>query len=227
MALEPEMIMAGVYLVGGPDLSAPEDCNVYLLENEGELLMIDCGCGLSVERIFLNMEKLWLSPGDIGTLILTHAHVDHGGGAAEIVSRVGARVIAHRGDVDALEGRDIVKTAAGLYGIDYKPVRVDRVVDGEKETVNLGRQELQLLHTPGHTQGSIVVWGDFPGGRVLFGQDIHGPINPSWGSDWDQWQASLKKLLQLKADYLGEGHYGIICPAQKVQRFIADFIDEE
>ena len=53
-----------------------------------------------------------------------------------------------------------------------------------------------------------------------FGQDIHGPFNPSWGSNIGQWKKSMQKLLELKADILCEGHFGIYRPASRVQGYI-------
>ena len=52
--------------------------------------------------------------------------------------------------------------------------------------------------------GSIAVYVDIGGQRVLFGQDIHGPFMKEWGSDLAQWKQSMK-LLALNADILCEG----------------------
>lgn len=217
-------VTEGVYLVGGPEITAPEDCNVYLVENSSSLLLIDSGCGNTVSAILERVEQAGLDPQRLETLVLTHAHIDHCGGAAELVQQTGARVIAHRGDREAIEGREPRKVAAEFYGVEYTPVKVDRVMEEKEMDISCGKQELQLLHVPGHTPGSIVVWGDFPGGRVLFGQDLHGPLHPQWGSDRKQWTHSLQEMLSLKADILCEGHFGIYRPAPKVELFIREFL---
>jgi glyoxylase-like metal-dependent hydrolase (beta-lactamase superfamily II) len=60
--------------------------------------------------------------------------------------------------------------------------------------------------------------------KVLFGQDIHGPFYASFGSDLDAWGKSMHKLLDLEADILCEGHFGIIRPASEVRDYIEDYL---
>ncbi|KKM84410.1 hypothetical protein LCGC14_1299360, partial [marine sediment metagenome] len=60
--------------------------------------------------------------------------------------------------------------------------------------------------------------------KILFGQDLHGPIIPGV-SNYGDYQNSLKKLLDLNADILCEGHFGIFQPASEVQKFIKRYID--
>jgi glyoxylase-like metal-dependent hydrolase (beta-lactamase superfamily II) len=96
-----------------------------------------------------------------------------------------------------------------MYGVDYKPVKVDTILKGEREEMLLGDLKFNFLHTPGHTPGSISVYIDTKDGRVLFGQDIHGPFSPAWGSNLEAWRESMHKLIDLKADVLCEGHAGV------------------
>jgi glyoxylase-like metal-dependent hydrolase (beta-lactamase superfamily II) len=76
-----EIIVDGVYLIGGPDISSPEDATVFILDFGGELVMIDSGAGNSSRILVMNMENADLNPQDISTLILTHCHIDHIGSA--------------------------------------------------------------------------------------------------------------------------------------------------
>jgi glyoxylase-like metal-dependent hydrolase (beta-lactamase superfamily II) len=55
---------------------------------------------------------------------------------------------------------------------------------------------------------------------VLFGQDVHGPFSPAFGSDLDAWRRSIEGLLALNADILCEGHFGIFRPAAAVEKFL-------
>jgi glyoxylase-like metal-dependent hydrolase (beta-lactamase superfamily II) len=61
---------------------------------------------------------------------------------------------------------------------------------------------------------------------LVGGQDIHGPFNTSWGANLDQWQASMKKLIELKADILCEGHFGVYQPVAKVQKYIEHYLEQ-
>jgi len=217
-------VLDEIFCVGGSEQSAPEDGSVYLVQGPDELWLIDSGCGNSVDAIIENIQGLGFDPSRISKIIATHCHIDHCGGLAELQKRFNPEIIAHAGDVDALEGRAPEKVAAEFYGIDYHPVRVSTVLREARASLSLGSQELVLQHVPGHTPGSIVVWGDFPGGRVLFGQDLHGPLHPNWGSDRQAWKKSLEQLLKLDADVLAEGHFGVISPAENVKLFIKRFL---
>jgi len=71
-----------------------------------------------------------------------------------------------------------------------------------------------------------VVTIESEGKKVLFGQDIHGPYMPMWGGDPRLAAKSLERIMQIEADILCEGHYGVIKPADEVKQFIGEFLDE-
>jgi len=62
------------------------------------------------------------------------------------------------------------------------------------------------------------------GKKVLFGQDVHGPLDASLLSKREDYVESLKLLLSLKADILCEGHYGIFMDKEAVADFIESFL---
>ena len=61
------------------------------------------------------------------------------------------------------------------------------------------------------------------GRRVLFGQDVHGPLHADFGSDAAAYRRSLLDMADLGADILCEGHYGVIEGADRVRDFIQSF----
>ncbi len=215
-----EIIADGVYLVGGPNISHSEDATVFIIRFGEELVMVDSGAGRSFRILVQNMEDAGLNPERISTIILTHCHIDHIGAAPDFRSRYGCRIAAHEEDADAIEKGDPVLTAANWYDTDFPPTKVDRRLKGEKEVLAFGNGELHCLHTPGHTPGSIVVYMDRGGQRILFGQDIHGPFLSSFRSDIDEWRHSMEKVLDLEADILCEGHFGIYQPKDRVAAYI-------
>ena len=97
---------------------------------------------------------------------------------------------------------------------------------GDHETLKFGDYEFQCIHTPGHTPGSISILLEIEERniKILFGQDVHGPIIPGI-SNYKDYQTSLQKLFDLKADILCEGHFGIFQPASEVQQYIKRYID--
>jgi glyoxylase-like metal-dependent hydrolase (beta-lactamase superfamily II) len=216
-------IMESIYQVGGADMSDPRDCAVYLLDL-GELVLIDAGVGPSYEQIVRNIEGLGLKPAKLKTVILTHCHIDHIGGAPQFRETFGARIIMHQLDAEAVEQGDDRMTAASWYNLSFPPMPVDVKLTQEEEHLHFGDQEIICLHTPGHTPGSLSVYLDRGGKRILFGQDIHGPFSEDFGSDLAAWRRSMERLLALEADILCEGHFGVYQPKKNVAEYIRHYL---
>ena len=212
-------IVKNIYHVGD------SGCSVYLINSQSDdgLILIDCGMSLSLLK---KISKVGLNPEDIKHCILTHFHIDHIGACNDLKKfNKKVKFYAHELDADAIEeeGHDH-KTAALWYGVDYTPVKLEKRLKGDKEILKFGLYEFQIIHTPGHTPGSIVVLIEVNNTKILFGQDIHGPIIPGV-SNFEDYQKSLKKILDLNADILCEGHFGIFQPAERVQRYIKGYIE--
>jgi len=218
----PFQILKNVYMVGSADISHPYDCCIYLL-NLGNLVIIDSGAGLSFEEIAGNIERLGFDAKKVKAVLATHAHIDHIGSLWQFQKNYRAQIIAHELDAEAIESG--VGVAAEAYGVDYLPCSVDIRLAGDEQTLKFGDHELKTVHIPGHTPGSIAAYVDIDGKRVLFGQDIHGPYIPEWGADRELAAASLQKLIDLKADVLCEGHFGVYQPAEEVRRYIEYYLD--
>ncbi len=196
------------------------DCLVYLVKGTPSVL-VDAGAGASAPEILSLVVLAGCRPEELGILFLTHCHVDHIGGAAFFRDHCPAlKIVAHDGDAAAIRTGDPVKTAANWYGVRLPELELDEIFQGTKKEIVADPAPLTFLHTPGHTPGSCVAYTDRNGLRVLFGQDIHGPFLPEFGSDLSQWKASMERLLDLEADILCEGHYGIVEGKAEVRRFI-------
>jgi glyoxylase-like metal-dependent hydrolase (beta-lactamase superfamily II) len=218
-------VTEGIYLIGGADITDPRDCAVYLLDL-GELVLIDAGAGPSYAEIVRNIEKLGLGLTKLKSLILTHCHIDHIGGAPQFRDAFGTKIIMHYLDAEAVERGDDGMTAASWYNLRFPPMPVDVKLEKEEERLRFGDQEVICLHTPGHTPGSLSVYLDRGGSRVLFGQDIHGPFSAEFGSDLAAWRSSMERLLALEADILCEGHFGIYQPKENVREYIRHYLEQ-
>ena len=222
---KPREIGPGIFIIAGPDLTDGRDALGYLIEDNGELALIDAGAGPSYLRIVDNIRAAGYGPDQLRYLIATHAHIDHIGSFAEFVRDYSPIIIAHELDAQALEAGDPVRTAATWYGLPAPVVRVNQMIIGPEEGIRLGRSDLRCIHTPGHTPGSMVVVLDRDGLRYLFGQDIHGPFHSDFGSNVDVWRESMGRLLDLRADVLAEGHYGIFQGRDEVDGFIREQVE--
>lgn len=226
MRTNTEEIISGVYLIGGSNITSADDAAIYLIDFEGTLVLIDSGAGKSFSQIVRNIEMIGLNPANISHLILTHCHIDHIGSAPFFNDRYGTKILIHELDAKAVENGDTLKTAANWYSTTFPPTKVDRKLSGSHEILKFGQEELHYLHTPGHTPGSIALYLDREGNRVLFGQDIHGPFNAAFGSDIEVWKKSMQTLLALNADILCEGHFGIFQPKERVRGYIERYLEE-
>jgi glyoxylase-like metal-dependent hydrolase (beta-lactamase superfamily II) len=215
-----EQIARGVYLVGGPQISHAEDATSFVIGFDGDAVMIDCGAGRSLQTILANIEAACIDPRTISTLILTHCHIDHIGGAPALRKRLGLKILIHDLDAEAVENGDSVRTAADWYGVGFPPTCIDRRLKGNDENLVFNGENLRCLHTPGHTPGSIVVLLERDDQKILFGQDIHGPFLPAFGSDIALWRTSMEMIMALKPDILCEGHYGIFRPNDSIEHYI-------
>ena len=213
-----------VYLVGsgasGLGLTNRYDCHVYLLDGDDELALIDVGAGMGAAKIMANVRADGFDPASIRHIILTHAHGDHGGGAAHVRAVLGnrAQVYLHRESADFLREGDEeaislnVAKEFGIYPPDYRfePCLVDIEFE-EGQTLQVGDLELEVVETPGHCTGhtSFVMrhrertyffGGDlvFFGGRILL-QNIY-------DCDLQLYIASLMKVADLDVDVFLPGH---------------------
>lgn len=216
---KPFRVWQDIYAIGGSDISSPSDCCIYMIDAE-ELVLIDSGAGDSFNQLIDNIHTLGFDPQRLKAIIITHAHIDHIGALANFQQEYGVQLIAHELDTTAIETGE--GTGAEAYGVPYQPCRIDMKISSAEESLTFGRYPLQLIHIPGHTPGSIAIYVDMEK-RVLFGQDIHGPYVPAWGADPAQACTSLQKLIEVKADILCEGHFGIYQPASEVKRYIEGY----
>jgi len=126
------------------------NCSIFGDEASGEAVVIDPGD--EIGRITAILEKNKLR---VKAIIITHAHIDHIGGAQKLKAATGAPVYMNANDQELY---DSIDTQASWLGV-APPQKTNVDVNArEGESVQLGPAEFQVLETPGHTQGSISVW---------------------------------------------------------------------
>lgn len=126
------------------------NCSIFGDEESREAIVIDPGDDLEEIEGILARHRL-----KVKAIVITHAHIDHIGGAARLKASSGAPVYMNERDMELYDHLDVQAIWLGMAnpertGIDVAPR------EGDKLT--LGAAEFQVLHTPGHTQGSISLW---------------------------------------------------------------------
>jgi glyoxylase-like metal-dependent hydrolase (beta-lactamase superfamily II) len=218
-------ILPNLWQVGGGDLTAPGDAAIYLARFGDRAVLVDAGCGNAHAQLVSNISQCLSESFPIEYLLLTHCHFDHTGGAEAVRKTYGCKIIAHALDAPYLESGDSEVTAASWYGARMNPLGIDIKIENEPHTIEIGDGKMMAHHWPGHSPGSLVYTTKMDGQVVLFGQDVHGPLHPSLLSNPADYQMSLKKIFDLDADILLEGHFGIYRGKEAVRRFIRSFMD--
>ncbi|MBB6729606.1 MBL fold metallo-hydrolase [Cohnella zeiphila] len=216
-------LLRDVYLTAsgklGYDATHPADCNAYLVDAGASLVLIDAGTGLSADALLDNVAVCGFEPGRVSHLLLTHLHADHSGGAAAIRRATGASVALPREAAAALEGGeeeriDLPKAvAAGFYPPDYRweACRVDLPLD-DGQTLRIGRYDVSVLHTPGHSASDTSYLFDAgDGSPFLFSGDTvftGGKISMLSTHDFhlQQLASSISRLAALPFRALLPGH---------------------
>ena len=213
-----------VWQVGGDGLTAPEDAAIYMLHFGEQAVLIDAGTGREHKRLIKNIQKCGVKVANIEYLFITHCHFDHVGGAQKIRDECNCKIVAHELDAVYLEEGDSDVTAARWYDRELKPLRVDYAITSLEESFLVGDRTIVSFHTPGHSPGSVVYLVESDDKKILFGQDVHGPLDPSLLSNQKDYRNSLQFLLSLKIDILCEGHFGIFEGQREIQSFIKSFL---
>lgn len=214
-----------IFQIGGSGITSQEDAAVYLIVIEGRGALIDTGCGKSVGKLENNIVRCGIHANDVDWILLTHCHFDHTGGLKALKNICDCDAVAHEADAIYIEQGNTMVTAANWYGSTMEPVNIEVKLTGKQEKIDLCGRKIRAIHTPGHTPGSVVYLMESGGKRILFGQDIHGPLHPDFFSDRLAYQNSLRLIRSFNAEILCEGHYGIYHGKKVVRRFIESFIE--
>ena len=188
------------------------DSNIYVLGDT----VIDSGTGFNFTRLHTLLKIMKLQFSSIKQVINTHGHFDHIGGNGYFLQ---AKIAIHERDAPILEKGDTQTSYAEFFDGKLKPRHVDMKLK-EGQVLQVNGMPLKVLHTPGHTPGSVcfVANGVLFAGDTLFQGSVGRTDLP--GGDQDQEMASIVDRLLLLPDetIVLPGHMGQTTIGEERQR---------
>ena len=190
------------------------NCNAYLLDGPQRVL-IDPGHRSLFEHVQRGLAQLDLTIRDIDVVICTHAHPDHLE-AIPLFREKPALFTLHQDEWQWMT--TIGKQMGAAFGIDLDEFRPDFFL--KEGALALNGIELQILHTPGHSPGSVCLY--WPAQKALFTGDLvfkEGVGRTDLpGGDGSKLKESIKGLMDLEVEWLLPGHGDMIAGAEKVRK---------
>ncbi|MFX0068470.1 MAG: MBL fold metallo-hydrolase [Promethearchaeota archaeon] len=187
------------------------DSNVYVLGKE-DITLIDVGTGNNLDRLFRAMNSFDLDSKEIKQVIVTHAHIDHIGGLPLISELINPSICAPSEETIYIEKADDYMILAWIFDSKFEPVKVD-VKLSEGDIIHVEEFSLRVLHTPGHTKGSICLYDEerkiLFSGDTVFGGGGFGRVDLPTGNA-EELRKSLFRLTKLEVEYLLPGHMNIV-----------------
>ena len=242
------MISQGIHTID-TGFVRPRFDAAYLVVHDGHGAFIDCGTNHSVPRLLEALGEAALDATQIDWLILTHVHLDHAGGAGELMAHLpNAQLVVHpRGARHMIDPSQLWEGAMAVYGEAVmmqaygrlRPVPRERVVEApEGHIVDLHGRTLRCMDTPGHAKHHLAVYDQHA--NVCFTGDTFGlsyrefdtdkgpfilPTTTPVQFDPDALHASINRLLALKPEAMYLTHYGRVEQVEHLAIKLHEMID--
>lgn len=221
----------GIYAIDAEYVRPMLDA-VHLVVHEGRAAFVETGTSRSVPQLLAALDSLGLSRDAVDWVFITHVHLDHAGGAGQLMQALpNAKAVLHpRGAPHMIDPRKLIDASIGVYGADafaklygeIIPIASERVASTEPgQRFSLAGREFEILHTPGHAMHHQVFF-DHHAKAVFTGDtfglsyrefDVDGrafafPTTTPTQFDPDQLIDSIHRILALQPQAAYFTHYG-------------------
>ena len=216
---------------------------IYLLRQADEVAIIETGTYQSIDNVLHTLAELGIARSQVKYVIPTHVHLDHAGGASEMMKHFSqASLIVHpRGARHMIDPERLIAGSIAVYGEkkykqlygDITPIAEDRViVANDLERFTLGSRELVFIDTPGHARHHFCIYDEQSAG--VFTGDTFGisynsmknlhrgliPTTPPVQFDPDALHQSIERIMEFKPEKLYLTHFGeYLDPARQLASF--------
>lgn len=205
-------LLPNLYQVGGDQITHPWDSNSYLITDPdtNTNILIDCGSSEGYPQFVAQLGNIGLQAGDVSLVLATHCHWDHISAMEQIEKASDAQLLVHPADLLAVTERNKLRTATFLYeDQEFPDITSARSLPGDFH-MKVGNIMIQVIHTPGHTPGSVCYDLTMPDGKrvLLAGDTLWGGLHPAIDSDAECWKDSLRKIgpPERQFEYVSFGH---------------------
>ncbi len=190
------------------ELIRAKGCNVYFVIINGKRYIVDTGLPGNEKRIAEVVREC-------DGIILTHSHFDHMGSAYSISKILKSKVYAHPEEFEYLKGvkKHEYKGLIGAFARFYESVKKPKYLEEVESVEEL--KDLEIIHTPGHTAGSIsilvddsLICGDLVRCSIFGSNPTLSSKNFNWNNE--EYRRSLKKVLKVEFEKIYPGHGRVI-----------------
>jgi glyoxylase-like metal-dependent hydrolase (beta-lactamase superfamily II) len=222
----------------------------YLLIENNKAAFIDTGCHLSVPILLNVLTTKNIAAEDVEFILITHIHLDHAGGAGELIKHLpNAKIFVHEyGAHHLIDPSKLKSSVVEVYGEiffkqflgDLLPIDAHKIhVATDQTSIFLNNRALKFINTPGHARHHICIWdeksnsifsGDTLGVSYKTLETKQGPLIflPSSPTQFDPetWKETIKQLTALKPKYAYLTHFNAILWSDEIANELIQCIDD-
>ena len=237
--IEVRIIASGIRVIDSGYFS-DDFAAIYLIKQNNKVAIIETGTTFSIPSVQKALERDGLSFLDVAYIIPTHVHLDHAGGAGELMKQcLNARLIVHpRGARHMIDPTKLIAGAMAVYGEqkfkklygEIIPIEASRVIEADDNFIlDFEGRELKFIDTPGHARHHFCIWDKQT--KSMFTGDTFGisyrdldyndevyifPSTSPVQFDPEELIKSIHKIMEYNPQRVCLTHFAAIRPTQKV-----------